>query len=115
MPWNLDRRRTSVHEAGHLVAAALIGVEPGMASIRPFEHPDGSATNGWSEHGPTGTPRRVEIEELERPFILLPADVRLWVERRITILLAGETAVRLYAPHRETGFFEPPRELAKAA
>jgi hypothetical protein len=108
----LDRQRTATHEAGHLAMAAALRVPVGMASIRPSET---AGYYGICTHGRTSRTRSIELVDVDRPWPMVRADVRRSIEKEILILLAGEMAVRLFAPMREPGFIQEPRCIVRAS
>jgi hypothetical protein len=65
-------------------------------------------------------PRNTTIDDIDKPYPLIRADLKRALEKDILIALAGEEGMRLYAPVREGGFWEqapcvaPAKSLAGA-
>ncbi len=108
---NFDLERTRIHEAGHLVMCHVLGVATGMASVRPNA---ATETFGWSRHGMYGYPTRPDPKTFDVPYPLMDTRVRRPLEKELCVLLAGDAAVRLYAPVRSSGFVEQAPCLATA-
>jgi len=108
---DLDLRRTAIHEAGHLTMCHALGVTTGMASIRPS---DSTETFGWAGHGTFGFPKNPDPSQLDVPYPLMSTRLRRPIEKEICVCLAGDAAVRLYAPMRDAGFAEHEPCLATA-
>src|SRR5215212_11411525 len=102
-------RRTQIHGAGHLTMCHAVGVATGMASIRPN---DSTHTFGWAGHGTFGFPKNPDPSQLDVSYVLMSTSFRRPIEKEILVCLAGDAAVRMYAPSRGTGYAEPKPCLA---
>lgn len=85
--------RTAVHESGHAVAAVLLRatMNAGPITINP-----GVSYSGICYFGRTRKPGASDLDDLTRPYPLLPARLRRFHEVRCMCLLAGEIAVDLH-------------------
>ena len=88
-----------------------VGVATGMASIRPN---DSTHTFGWAGHGTFGFPKNPDPSQLDVSYVLMSTSFRRLIEKEILVCLAGDAAVRMYAPSRGTGYAEPKPCLATA-
>jgi ATP-dependent Zn protease len=89
--------RVAYHEAGHVVAAVVVGLSPHSASIVPDIDTDGRVRHKKPFHG-----INLEVDNSDR--------ARLRVERNIIICFAGPSAQRKHQPrswrtwHGQTDF-----------
>lgn len=84
----------AVHESGHSVVAAALGLEVTSAGITRATTPGalGGCTR-WA-HGPLD----FGALDVTVPWVLWPASLRQRVERDVLVLMAGETAVAVLRP-----------------
>jgi hypothetical protein len=89
---------TAIHEAGHAVAAFLLGatVHAGCVTVLPTAGYDGICFTG---RGVLLTSR--EMGSLGLPQVLLPARLRRRYEGDVMVALAGQVAVDLYLTRGE--------------
>ena len=93
--------RVAHHEAGHAAMAHVLGVAPGLITIRP-----GPNYRGVAHHGRTGQPE-VRETDLDVPIVEMRAQLRRGVEREILICLAGKATERLAPVVPYVGFRLP--------
>ena len=87
----MSRTLTAFHEAGHAVAAHLLGGTVELVSIRPDDHRD-----GWARcAGPSWDSELALSFRPELPVTMQPRDLRDGMERDLLIRLAGTLAETL--------------------
>ena len=91
-----DRRRptTAAHEAGHAVAAHMLGGSVGPVSIRETRRWGGVAFVG----GRRLRSGDLDDERLGLPFVMLPPRVGSRFQHEAVIALAGPLAEKVYGP-----------------
>jgi hypothetical protein len=103
----------ATHEAGHAVAAHVLGRAVHMVSILPTDRYEGMTVLGGGEAHPT------DRQNLLLPTVLRPAPLRRWTEVSILIALAGPAAAfHLAAPSTDVDHSQDEthaRELARSA
>lgn len=91
------RLRTSFHEAGHAVAAVLLGRPLGLVTIRP-----GAAYSGlcqWTSARVTDA----DLDKIDRgPVPMMPARLRRVIETSVIVSLCGPLAAELAGPYNGT-------------
>lgn len=95
----------ALHEAGHAVAAAELGMTLGPIGVLG----DGRGCMNYWTHDrlDAATP------DTGLPLVTWPLALQQWAAARVVILLAGDVAERLFAPRQGRTTVEPVAEVAR--